>query len=31
MKSGAGATLAVVQLDHGEAKPYHVVAPPLTT
>jgi serine/threonine protein phosphatase PrpC len=24
MKTGAGATLAVVQLDHGEAKPYHV-------
>ncbi len=24
MKNGAGATLAVVQLDHGEAKPYHV-------
>jgi serine/threonine protein phosphatase PrpC len=24
LKNGAGATLAVVQLDHGEAKPYHV-------
>ena len=24
LKTGAGATLAVVQLDHGEAKPYHV-------
>lgn len=24
LRTGAGATLAVVQLDHGEAKPYHV-------
>jgi serine/threonine protein phosphatase PrpC len=24
LRNGAGATLAVVQLDHGEAKPYHV-------
>jgi serine/threonine protein phosphatase PrpC len=24
LKTGAGATLAVVALDHGEAKPYHV-------
>jgi PPM family protein phosphatase len=24
LKNGAGSTLAVVQLDHGEAKPYHV-------
>jgi serine/threonine protein phosphatase PrpC len=24
LKTGAGATVAVVQLDHGEAKPYHV-------
>jgi serine/threonine protein phosphatase PrpC len=24
LKNGAGATLAVVQLDHGEAKPYHI-------
>jgi serine/threonine protein phosphatase PrpC len=24
LRNGAGSTLAVVQLDHGEAKPYHV-------
>ena len=24
LQNGAGATLAVVQLDHGEARPYHV-------